>query len=91
MKPHPKKIRIIVRPWTPRFIPFEIPSDAVNIIMRDAYPQLKKIVYVGWIRRVQGDKNVLLYLAATGDTAKEARHAFKHSTEFGLNVWNLHA
>lgn len=86
---HKPKIRVIVRPWTPRIIPYAIPTAAVRDILKEAYPQLKKVLYVGWIKRKENNKSVLYYLAATGETAGEARKNFKKSVNYGIDIWKL--
>lgn len=81
------KIRIIVRPWTPRKIPEQIPTSRINEVLVGAYPKLKEILYVGWIRRKVKDKKQLFFLAATGTTSTIARKAFKESEDFGSDIW----
>ena len=83
------KIRIIVRPWNPRNIPFHIPADSVRMVLEQAYPSFKKILYAGWVRRKVNGKTALCYLVATADTTKEARNLFKTSEAYGENVWDL--
>jgi hypothetical protein len=87
MRETKKKFRIIVRPWTPRKIPYQIPMTGIKEILTEAYPNLKKVVYVGWARRIFDKKKQIIYLAATGDTGLQARKAFKTSEEFGENIW----
>lgn len=82
-----KKFRIIIRPWVPRKIPYDLPMTRVQQILQEAYPHLKKVVYVGWSRRVYEDKKQIIYLAATGDTGPEARKAFKMSERFDEDIW----
>ena len=82
-----KKFRIIVRPWVPRKLPYQIPMVKVKDVLEEAYPNLKKVVYVGWSRRIINGKRELIYLAATGDTGLEARKAFKTSEQFGEDIW----
>ncbi len=80
-------MRIIVRPWIPRKLPYQIPMTRVKEVLQVAYPKLKKVVYVGWSRRMSNGKRILIYLAATGDTGLEARKAFKTSEQFGEDIW----
>lgn len=87
MKQLKKKFRIIVRPWVPRQLPYQIPMDHVKEILKIAYPKLKKVVYVGWARRVIDGKKQIVYLAATGETGPEARKIFKASQNFGEDIW----
>lgn len=88
--PDPKKnIRVVVRPWTPRKIPYRITTAQAEFILDTAYPNLKKVVYVGWTRRDVNGKKQLLYLASTADTLREARRVFKTGTDFGINLWKL--
>ncbi len=87
MKIAKKKFRIIIRQWTPRKLPYDLPMARVKEILHDAYPKLKMVVYVGWARRVYEDKKQIIYLAATGDTGIEARKIFKTSEKFGEDIW----
>ena len=87
MRTKKKKFRIIVRPWVPRKVPYQIPMTRVKEILTEAYPNLKKVVYVGWARRIIDGKKQIIYLAATGETGLEARKNFKKSEEFGENIW----
>jgi hypothetical protein len=87
MRDKKPKIRVIVRPWTPRKIPYLISFLKVNEIIQEARPNIKSIIYVGWARRKIGDKRKLQYLVATGDTASETRNRFKYSNQFGENIW----
>ncbi|MBA3724287.1 MAG: hypothetical protein H0W89_05370 [Candidatus Levybacteria bacterium] len=82
-----RKIRIIVRPWVPRKLPYQIPMARVKEVLQEAYPQLKTVVYVGWARRTMDNRKLLIYLAATGETGLEARKAFKKSEKFGEDIW----
>jgi hypothetical protein len=82
-----KKTRIIVRPWTPRKIPYVVSKQRVNEVISEARPKIKAILYVGWVRRKVDNKRKILFLAATGATASEARTAFKKSEDFGENIW----
>lgn len=84
-----KKIRVIVRPWTPRNIPYTIPAENAKKILEDAYPKIKKVLYIGWTKRMVNGKRMLKYLAATADSTIDARKIFKYSEEFGENIWNL--
>jgi hypothetical protein len=87
MRKKKAKLRVIVRPWTPRKIPYAISIEHVNRIMQEAKPKIKAVIYVGWARRKMNEKRMLLYLAATGNTASEARKAFKTSENFGEDIW----
>ena len=87
MREKKPKIRVIVRPWTPRKIPYAISFQKVNGIIKEAQPKVKAILYVGWSRRNVEGKKVLQYLVATGSTSSEARKAFKLSEDFGENIW----
>lgn len=87
MRTKKRKFRIIIHPWVPRKIPYDIPMTRVKDILKDAYPKLKKVVYVGWARRVYDGKKQIVYLAATGDSGIEARKVFKISEKFGEDIW----
>jgi len=84
-----KRIRVVVRPWVPRNIPYAIPTDSVRRVLAEAFPKLKKVLYVGWVKRRENGKVTLYYLAATADTTLEARNILKTSKAYGENVWNL--
>lgn len=83
------KTRIIVRPWTPRIVPYTIPAESVRQTLALAYPKFKKVLYIGWVKRRINGKPRLFYLAATADTTRKAREMFKKSEAFGENVWDL--
>jgi hypothetical protein len=87
MRTPKKKFRIIMRPWVPRKLPYDLPMTRVKEILKEAYPNLKKVVYVGWSRRVIEGKKQIIYLAATGETGPEARRTFKMSENFGEDIW----
>ncbi|SRR6266403_1392528 len=87
MKTPKKKFRIIVRPWVPRKIPYQILTEQFNAILKEAYPKLKKVVYIGWAKRVYEGKKQIIYLVATGDTGIESRKIFKTSENFGEDIW----
>lgn len=82
-----RKIRVIVRPWTPRKIPQQIPAKRVDELIEKIYPKIKKLLYVGWVRRKIDGKRTLLFLAATGNTPSEARQAFKKSELWEEDIW----
>ncbi len=82
-----KKYRVIVKPVTPRNVPQTIPAEKLIKILDEALPHLQKVIYAGWIRRNVNKKKRLQFLAATGNTSKEARENFKKSEAFGENVW----
>lgn len=84
-----RQVRIIVRPWVPRRIPYSIPAKAVEEKLTLAYPKLKRVLYIGWIRKKVNGKSGLFYLAATADTTKDARRVLKKSESFGEDIWNL--
>lgn len=84
-----KKVRVIVRPWIPRNIPFTIPAEQAKQVLEGAYPKLKKVVYIGWAKRYVNGRRVLRYVAATADTTIDARKVFKYSEDYGENIWNL--
>ncbi len=84
-----KNIRVIVRPWVPRKIPFQIPVASVMQILDKVRPKLKRILYAGWVKRKVNGKQILCYLAATADTLNEAKKKFKSGENFGDEVWNL--
>ncbi len=88
--PRKDKTRIIIRPWTPRTVPSSLPEAPIKQALKEAYPKLKKIVYIGWAKRKVNGKRVLWYLAATGETTKEAREHLKKSELYGENVWILY-
>src|SRR5579862_3685016 len=83
MRTKKKKFRVIIRPWIPRKLPYDVPMTRAKEILKGAYPKLKKVVYVGWARRVHDGKRQIVYLAATGDSGIEARKVFKTSEHFG--------
>lgn len=87
MKERKQKIRVLVRPWAPRKIPYAISFQRVNTVIQEAHPHIQAILYVGWSRRVVDGKRVLQYLVATGNTSQEAKKVFKTSERFGEDIW----
>ena len=86
-KPTKKRFRVIMRPWIPRRLPYDVSITKVQEVLRDIYLKLKKVVYVGWARRVIDGKRQIIYLVATGETGSEARKVFKTSEAFGEDIW----
>jgi hypothetical protein len=84
-----RNIRVVVRPWTPRRVPYTISVDALEQVLIVAYPKLKEVLYVGWTKRRVAGKLTLMYIAATGDTTQEARQAFKKSEDYNESVWKF--
>lgn len=87
MEHHKKRVRVVVRQWIPRKLPKQISIARVNELVKEIYPKLKKILYVGWCKRVINGKKVIVYLAATGDSGIIARKVFKTSEDFGQDIW----
>ncbi|HVZ58949.1 MAG TPA: hypothetical protein VG935_04330 [Patescibacteria group bacterium] len=82
-----KQVRVIVRPWVPRQIPYQVPKRNLEALLKETYPQLEKIVYVGWSKRKENGKRVLYFLLATGQTPSQARERFKTNTDYGNKTW----
>lgn len=82
-----KKFRVIIRPWEPRKIPYEISQEIIDAFMNSAYQKIGKVLYLGWCKRISEKKKKIIFLGATGNTSQEARKAFKKSEQFGEDVW----
>ncbi|HWY79266.1 MAG TPA: hypothetical protein VNW29_02820 [Candidatus Sulfotelmatobacter sp.] len=87
MRATKKKFRVIVRPFIPRKVPYQIPTALVDTVIQEALSKLKKVVYVGWNKRVREGKKQYFFFVATGDTGPEARKIFKTSENFGEDIW----
>lgn len=85
-----KPPRLIVRPYTPRQLPYKFNTEQFEEFLTSIFPHLQNIVYAGWMRRVDtSGKKRLGFFIATGKTSQEARTLFKQSHEFGKNIWEI--
>ncbi len=82
-----KRYRIIVRPWVPRKIPYEITEEVLEKKIEDMSKNLGNVIYLGWKRRSLDGKRSLQYILATGATAREARQNFKNLTSEYETFW----
>lgn len=87
MSRHNQKPRIVVKPFVPRKVPYQIPIQKIDEFIKKEHQKIKKVLFVGWARRKIDGKRKLLFLAATGETTTTARKNFKESYNFGDEVW----
>lgn len=84
-----KKLRVIVRPWQPRNVPYAVSQQKLKAFVQTHVQQFEEIVYLGWVRRTENSKRVAKFIVATGPTRQIAKQRFKESTTFGTEVWEI--
>jgi len=84
-----KKTRVIVRPWQPRNVPYQISQTWLKTFIQTHFQYFDEILYLGWVRRVEEKKRVVKFIVATGPTRLVAKQRFKESTQFGSEVWEI--
>jgi hypothetical protein len=84
-----RKLRIIVRQYTPLKPPFLVSMLKVREFIEQSYPKLNAVVYIGWVRRRDLGRKSLRYMATTAEKAGIARKRLKTSVNFGEDIWDL--
>ena len=86
-----KKLRVIVRPWQPRNIPFAISQEHLKDFIQTHVLEFDEVLYLGWVRRLEDGKRVVKFLVATGPTRLVAKNRFKEGEITDGEVWELTA
>jgi len=84
-----KKLRVIVRPWQPRNLPYPISQTRLKAFIQTHVSQFDEVVYLGWVRRLENDKRVVKFMVATGSTRLIAKQRFKEGTTSDTGVWEI--
>lgn len=84
-----KKLRVIVRPWQPRNLPYPVSQRQLKTFIQTHVHLFDEILYLGWIRRMEDGKRVVKFIVATVETRLIAKKRFKESFEFGTEVWEI--
>lgn len=96
----PTSPRILVHPWEPRKIPYEVTHQDLENMIAKIHSQLKQYVVLGWTKRTK-HKNVsttpitksgttIHFVIATGHSRIEAKNTFKYSSLDGADIWEVH-
>ena len=85
-----KRVRVIIRPWTPRKMPYAVTRELISTFIQTHYPDFEAVVYAGWSRKlnINGSRKISFYVA-TGKTSSEARKRFKESNAYGKEIWEI--
>lgn len=85
-----RRIRVFVRRWTPRVLPYPVTEEEIRRFVRRHHEQFNAFVYAGWARRknVQQVQRIGFFIA-TGSSRKEAKKKFRESNEFGKDIWEV--
>jgi len=84
-----KKLRVIVRPWQPRNLPFPVSQQKLKAFIQTHVHLFDEILYLGWVRRKENGKRVVKFIVATGPNRLIAKKRFKESEKFGTEVWKI--
>lgn len=82
-----RRFRIIVRPWVPRKLPYEVNEKILESKITEIFGNLDKTIYVGWKRRIVNNKKQLFYIITTGSSSSEARKNFKELKSENETFW----
>lgn len=83
------KLRVIVRPWQPRNLPYLVTKNQLKAFVQTHVQHFDQVLYLGWVRRKEQGKRVVKFIVATGPTRLAAKQRFKDSTRFGSEVWEV--
>jgi len=86
-----KKLRVIVRPWQPRNIPYPVSQIQLKTFIQTHVESFDEILYLGWVRRLEEGKRVVKFIVATGQTRLQAKQRFKEGTVSDTGVWEISA
>lgn len=84
-----KKLRVIVRPWQPRNLPYQISQAQLKAFIQTHVQHFEEVLYLGWVRRQKEGKRLIKFVVATGATRSIAKKRFKESTQFGTEIWEI--
>jgi hypothetical protein len=86
---HRKKLRVIVRPWQPRNLPYPVSQTRLKAFIQTHVSSFDEIVYLGWVRRLENGKRVVKFLVATGPTRLIAKQHFKEGILTEGQLWEI--
>ena len=86
---HRKKLRVIVRPWQPRNLPYPVSQTRLKAFIQTHVTSFDEIVYLGWVRRLEEGKRVVKFLVATGPTRLIAKQRFKEGNITDGQLWEI--
>jgi hypothetical protein len=84
-----KKLRVIVRPWQPRNVPYTISQTQLKAFVQIHSNEFAEVVYLGWARRVEEEKRVIKFLISTGSTRLDAKRKFKEGQVNNIDLWEV--
>ena len=84
-----KKLRVIVRPWQPRNLPYPVSQTQLKAFIQTHVSLFDEIVYLGWVRRLEDGKRVVKFLVATGPTRLIAKQRFKEGSVTDAQLWEI--
>ncbi len=84
-----KKLRVIVRPWQPRNLPYPVSQTQLKAFIQTHVSLFDEIVYLGWVRRLENGKRVVKFLVATGPTRLIAKQRFKEGALGEGELWEI--
>jgi len=84
-----KKLRVIVRPWQPRNLPYPVSQTRLKAFIQTHVTLFDEIVYLGWVRRLVEGKRVVKFLVATGPTRLVAKQRFKEGNITDGQLWEI--
>jgi hypothetical protein len=84
-----KKLRVIVRPWQPRNLPYPVSQTRLKFFIQTHVTSFDEIVYLGWVRRLEEGKRVVKFLVATGPSRLVAKQRFKEGNITDGQLWEI--
>ena len=84
-----KKLRVIVRPWQPRNLPFPVSQQQLKTFIQTHVHLFDEILYLGWVRRKESERRVVKFIVATGPSRLIAKKRFKESEKFDQEIWEI--
>lgn len=84
-----KKLRVIVRPWQPKNLPFKLTQSQLKEFIEAHAEEFAAVLYLGWVRRSVNGTTTVRFIVATAENRSDAKQRFKESNRFGEEVWDL--
>jgi hypothetical protein len=88
---HRKKLRVIVRPWQPKNLPYAVTQTHLKTFIQTHVAVFDEILYLGWARRVVDGKRVIKFFVATGPTRLVAKQRFKEGAPAEGELWEINS
>ncbi len=85
-----KKLRVIVRPWQPRNVPYAINQSLLKMFIQTHVSFFDEVIYLGWVRRLEKSKRVVKFMVATGPTRLIAKKRFKEDSPKVGELWEIY-